>query len=55
MGGHSAPAAGIIVVKLGYSAAFLVLAAVAGAGLIGFTIMMPETLRRAQNERQPGD
>jgi MFS family permease len=36
--------AGVIVVKAGYSAAFLVLAAVAGAGLLLFWSMMPETM-----------
>ena len=49
-GALSTAAAGLIVVKAGYSAAFLFLAAVAGAGLIGFATMMPETLRRAQDE-----
>lgn len=49
-GALSTAAAGLIVVRAGYSAAFLFLAAVAGVGLIGFTAMMPETLRRAQNE-----
>jgi len=47
-GALSTAAAGLIVVKAGYSAAFLFLAGVAGAGLIGFATMMPETLRRAQ-------
>jgi MFS family permease len=50
-GALSTAAAGLIVVQAGYSAAFLFLAAVAGAGLIGFTTMMPETLLRARNER----
>jgi len=50
-GALSTAAAGLIVVKAGYSAAFLFLAGVAGAGLIGFATMMPETLRRAQDER----
>ncbi|WP_426531891.1 MFS transporter [Bradyrhizobium sp. McL0615] len=55
-GSLSTTAAGLIVVKAGYSAAFLFLAAVAGAGLIGFATMMPETLRRAQDEGgKPGD
>jgi MFS family permease len=55
-GALSTAAAGLIVVKAGYSAAFLFLAAVAGAGLIGFATMMPETLRRAQDEGgSPGD
>ncbi|WP_201833719.1 MFS transporter [Microvirga zambiensis] len=35
--------AGILVVKAGYSAAFLVLAGIAGAGLLLFWAMMPET------------
>jgi MFS family permease len=43
-GALSTAVAGLIIVKAGYSAAFLSLAAVAGAGLIGFCIMMPETL-----------
>ena len=42
-GALSTAFAGIIIVKAGYSAAFLFLAAVAGAGLIGFVAMMPET------------
>ncbi|HVQ66245.1 MAG TPA: MFS transporter [Bradyrhizobium sp.] len=55
-GALSTAAAGLIVVKAGYSAAFLFLAGVAGAGLIGFATMMPETLRRAENEgSKPGD
>ncbi|MET0676933.1 MAG: MFS transporter [Bradyrhizobium sp.] len=44
-GALSTAAAGLIIVKAGYSAAFLFLAGVAGAGLIGFVAMMPETLR----------
>jgi MFS family permease len=44
-GALSAAVAGYIVVWAGYSAAFLTLAAIAMAGLIGFCIMMPETLR----------
>ena len=40
-----------IIVKAGYSAAFLFLAAVAGAGLIGFATMMPETLRHVPARR----
>jgi len=43
-GALSAAVAGLIIVKAGYSAAFLFLAAIAGAGLIGFCAMMPETL-----------
>jgi len=50
-GALSTAAAGLIVVNAGYSAAFLFLAAVAAAGLIGFATMMPETLRGAQDER----
>ena len=46
-GALSTAVAGLIIVKAGYSAAFLFLAAVAGAGLIGFAAMMPETLRYA--------
>ena len=54
-GALSTAAAGVIVVQAGYSAAFFFLAAVAGAGLIGFAAMMPETLRRARDERgKPG-
>ena len=53
-GALSTAAAGFIVVKAGYSAAFLFLAAVAGAGLIGFCTMMPETLRHAQDKRDSG-
>ena len=49
-GALSTAAAGLIVVKAGYSAAFLFLAAVAGMGLIGFATMMPETLQHAQNK-----
>ena len=45
-GALSAAVAGVIVVEAGYSAAFLSLAVIAAAGLIGFCIMMPETLRR---------
>lgn len=44
-GALSAAVSGFIVVNAGYSAAFLFLAAVAGAGLIAFCILMPETLR----------
>jgi MFS family permease len=40
----SAAAAGVVVVAAGYSAAFLSLAAIAAAGLIGFVLLMPETL-----------
>ena len=49
-GALSTAVAGLIVVKAGYSAAFLFLAGVAGAGLIGFCAMMPETLPHAQDE-----
>lgn len=48
-GALSTAVAGLIIVKAGYSAAFLFLAAVAGAGLLGFAAMMPETLRYAQD------
>ena len=37
--------AGLIVVKAGYSAAFLALAAIAGTGLALFWLAMPETWR----------
>jgi MFS family permease len=47
-GALSTTAAGLIIIKAGYSAAFLFLAAVAGVGLIGFAIMMPETLQHKQ-------
>jgi MFS family permease len=53
-GALSTAAAGLIVVKAGYSAAFLFLAAVAGAGLIGFCTMMPETLRHARDKSDCG-
>jgi MFS family permease len=49
-GALSTAFAGLIVVKAGYSAAFLFLAVVAGAGLIGFIAMMPETLSDARDE-----
>ena len=48
-GALSTAFAGLIIVEAGYSAAFLFLAAVAGAGLIGFCAMMPETLPHAGN------
>jgi MFS family permease len=54
-GALSTAAAGLIVVKAGYSAAFLFLAAIAAAGMIGFVAMMPETLQRARNEEESGD
>ncbi len=44
--------AGLIVVKAGYSAAFLALAAIAGTGLALFWLAMPETWR--PNERPTG-
>ncbi|MTV18847.1 MULTISPECIES: MFS transporter [Bradyrhizobium] len=43
----STAVAGFIIVHAGYSAAFLFLAAVACAGLIGYCALMPETLRSA--------
>ncbi|WOH81035.1 MFS transporter [Bradyrhizobium sp. BEA-2-5] len=46
-GALSMVVAGFIVVHAGYSAAFLLLAAVACAGLIGYCTLMPETLRAA--------
>ena len=49
-GALSTAVAGLIVVHAGYSAAFLFLAGVAGAGLIGFCAMMPETLPHAPDE-----
>jgi MFS family permease len=46
--------AGVIVVKAGYSAAFLFLAAVAGVGLAVFWFAMPETLERdSRRKAQP--
>jgi hypothetical protein len=42
-GALSAAVAGFIMVKAGYSAAFLFLATVAAAGLALFTALMPET------------
>ncbi|MBR1267249.1 MFS transporter [Bradyrhizobium sp. AUGA SZCCT0222] len=44
-GALSTAVAGFIIVKAGYSAAFLFLAGVAAVGLIGFCAMMPETAR----------
>lgn len=44
-GALSTAVAGFIIVHAGYSAAFLFLAAVACAGLIGYCALMPETLR----------
>jgi predicted MFS family arabinose efflux permease len=41
--------AGLIVVKAGYSAAFLTLAAIAGLGLALFWLAMPETWRSNEN------
>ena len=49
-GALSTAAAGLIIVKAGYSAAFFFLAGVAGAGLIGFAALMPETLQKAHDE-----
>lgn len=47
--------AGLIVVKTGYSAAFLTLAAIAGAGLALFWLAMPETWRSNEEDvaREP--
>jgi MFS family permease len=42
-GALSTAVAGLIVMNAGYSVAFLVLAAIAGAGLVMFVILMPET------------
>jgi Major Facilitator Superfamily len=44
----STTVAGVIVVKAGYSAAFLTLAAIAGAGLALFWLAMPETWRSGE-------
>ena len=49
-GALSTAVAGFIIVKAGYSAAFLFLAGVAGVGLIGFCAMMPETSRHDASE-----
>ena len=49
-GAFSTAVAGFIIVKAGYSAAFLFLAGVAAIGLIGFVTMMPETLRHDADE-----
>ncbi|OKO67997.1 hypothetical protein AC628_37295 [Bradyrhizobium sp. NAS96.2] len=46
-GALSTAVAGFIIVHAGYSAAFLSLAAIACAGLIGYCALMPETLRTA--------
>jgi MFS family permease len=51
-GALSTAIAGVIVVKAGYSAAFLVLAALAGIGLILFIVAMPET-RPSDARHQP--
>ena len=45
--------AGFIVVQAGYSAAFLFLAAVAAAGLLGYCALMPETLRTTSKTSGP--
>jgi MFS family permease len=45
--------AGFVVVNAGYSAAFLVLAAIAGAGLLLFWLAMPET-KTVAGQPQPG-
>ena len=50
-GALSSAVAGFIVVGAGYSAAFLFLAGIAAAGLIGFCAMMPETLRDNASRR----
>jgi MFS family permease len=52
-GALSAAVAGFIVVGAGYSAAFLFLAAVAAAGLIGFCALMPETLQDGADRQGP--
>jgi len=50
-GALSTAVACLIIVRAGDSAAFLFLAAIAGAGLIGFCVMMPETLRKPEINR----
>jgi MFS family permease len=52
-GALSSAVAGFVVTEAGYSAAFLLLAVVAAAGLIGFCLMMPETLRRDAGSSTP--
>ncbi|MEN3348125.1 MAG: hypothetical protein V7632_1760 [Bradyrhizobium sp.] len=44
-GALSTAVAGFIIVHAGYSAAFLFLAAIAAVGLVGYCVLMPETLR----------
>ena len=44
----STTVAGVIVVKAGYSAAFITLAAIAGMGLALFWLAMPETWRSGE-------
>jgi MFS family permease len=47
--------AGFVVVRAGYSAAFLVLAAVAAAGLLVFWLAMPESQPRDKIPRDSGE
>jgi MFS family permease len=54
-GALSTAAAGIVVVSAGYGAAFLFLAGISVAGLIGFCMLMPETRPNGGAERlDPG-
>jgi hypothetical protein len=48
----SARLAGFIVVKAGYSAAFLTLAGIAGTGLLLFWLAMPETIAAGARQRR---
>lgn len=49
----SSAVAGLIIVKFGYSAAFLFLAAIAAAGLLVFVALMPETRNLPSEEEIP--
>jgi predicted MFS family arabinose efflux permease len=49
----STTAAGLIVVKAGYSAAFLMLAGVAATGLLLLWFAMPETAERPTSKAAP--
>jgi MFS family permease len=51
----STTVAGFVVVSLGYSAAFLTLAGIAGAGLLLFWLAMPETRGAAEANLQKTD
>ena len=49
----STTVAGLVVVAAGYSAAFLTLAAIAGAGLLLFWLAMPETWKGEGTRQSP--